>query len=59
MRTERAVDPRALVGEVAHLDKLLEIVGDVGAEIVALGAQLAGGELAVADVEQQQRLDGR
>src|SRR2546430_768520 len=40
-----AVDARALVVEEAHLDKLLEIVGDVGAEIVAARAQFAGGEL--------------
>src|SRR5262249_997290 len=35
-----AVDPRALVVEEAHLDELLEVVGDVGAEVVAAGAQL-------------------
>src|SRR5580704_5021949 len=52
-----AVDPRALVIEKAHLDKLLEIVGDVGAEIVAARAQLARGQLLVADIVQQKRLD--
>ena len=42
--------------EEAHLDQLLEIVGDVGAEIVAARAQFAGGQLLVADIVQQQRL---
>src|SRR5204863_2069645 len=51
-----AVDARALVVEEAHLDKLLEIVGDVGAEIVAARAQLAGGELLLPDIVQEQRL---
>ena len=44
--------------EEAHLDELLQIVGDVGAKIVAARAQLARGQLLVADVEEQQRLDG-
>ena len=48
-----AVDARALVIEETHLDQLLEIVGDVGAEIVAARAQLAGGQLLVADIVQQ------
>jgi hypothetical protein len=52
-----AVDARALVIEEAHLDEL-EIVGDVGAEIITTRAQLAGGELLVADILQQQRLYG-
>ena len=42
--------------EEAHLDQLLEIVGDVGAEIVAARAQLARGQLLVADIVEQQRL---
>src|SRR5579862_866495 len=50
------VDARALVIEEAHLDEFLEIVGDVGAEIVAPRAQFAGGEFLVADIVQQQRL---
>src|SRR4029077_514239 len=50
------VDAGALVIEEAHLDQLLEIVGDVGAEVIAAGAQLAGGELLVADIVEQQRL---
>src|SRR5262245_25597858 len=51
-----AIDARALVVEEAHFDELLEIVRDVGAEIVAARAQLAGGQLLLADVEQKQRL---
>src|ERR1043166_5721928 len=51
-----AVDTRALMIEEAHLDQLLEIVGDVRAEIIAARAQFAGGQFLVADVEQQQRL---
>src|SRR5690606_20522536 len=35
-----------------------QIVGDVRAEVVAAGAQLARRQLAVADVEEQQRLHG-
>ena len=42
--------------EEAHLDQLLEIVGDIGAEIVAARAQFAGGELLVADIVEEQRL---
>ena len=42
--------------EEAHLDELLQIVGDVGAEVVAARAQLARGQLLVADVVEQQRL---
>src|SRR5215472_1784625 len=51
-----AVDARALVIKEAHLDELLEIVGDVGAEIVAARAQLAGGQLLLSDIVQQQGL---
>src|SRR5262245_13316066 len=52
-----AIDARALVVEEAHLDELLQIVGDVGAAVVAARAQLARGELLVADVVQEQRLN--
>src|SRR6516162_9434579 len=45
-----AVDPRALMIEVSHLHQLLEVVGHVGAEIIAPRAQLAGGEILLADV---------
>ncbi len=40
--------------EEAELDELLEVVGDVGAEIVTARAQLARGQLLVADVIEQQ-----
>ena len=42
--------------EEPHLDELLEIVGNVGAEIIAAGAQLAGSQLLLPDIVQQQRL---
>ena len=42
--------------EEAHLDELLQIVGDIGAEIIAARAQLAGGQFLVADIVQKQRL---
>ena len=51
-----AIDPRALVIEEAHLDELLEIVGDVGAEVVAARAQLTRGQFLLADIVEQQRL---
>ena len=51
-----AVDADALMVEEAHLDELLQIVGDVGAEVVAARAQFARGQLLVADVVEQQRL---
>src|SRR6516162_2153262 len=51
-----AVDPRALMIEVSHLHQLLEVVGHVGAEIIAPRAQLAGGEILLADIVQEQRL---
>ena len=51
-----AIDARALVVEEVHLHQLLEIVGDVGAEIVAARAQLTRGQLLVADIVEQQRL---
>jgi hypothetical protein len=42
--------------EEAHLDELLQIVGDVRAEVIAARAQLTRGQLLVADVEEQERL---
>src|ERR1700760_4854762 len=51
-----AINARALMIEEAELDELLQIVGDVGAEIVAARAQLARGQLLVADVVEQERL---
>src|SRR3546814_12436314 len=52
-----AVVRRALLDEIAVLDHLLHVVGDVGAEAVAALGELADGELLLADVEQDQRLD--
>src|SRR5215468_2487112 len=42
--------------EVSHLHQLLEVVGHVGAEIIAPRAQLAGGEILLTDIVQEQRL---
>src|SRR5919198_1575936 len=53
-----AVDARALMIQVAHLDQLLEVIGDIGSEIVSACAQLAGREILLADVVQEQRLYG-
>ena len=53
-----AVDARTLVVDEAEVDQLLDVVGDVRAEIVAARAQFAGGQFGVADVEEEQRLDG-
>src|SRR6185436_15632576 len=50
------IDPRTLMIEEAHLDELLQVVGDVGAEIVTARAKLARGQLLVADVVEQKRL---
>ena len=50
------IDARALMIKEAHLDELLEVIGDVGAEVVAARTQLARGELLVAYVVEQQRL---
>src|SRR6185436_14979201 len=50
------IDPRTLMIEEAHLDELLQIVGDVGAEIVTARTKLACGQLLVADVVEQKRL---
>src|SRR6201993_5288752 len=51
-----AINARALMIEEPELDELLQIVEDVGAEIVAARAQLARGQLLVADVVEQERL---
>src|SRR5271168_2481170 len=51
-----AIDARTLMVEEAEFDQLLQIIGDVGAEIVAARAQFARGQLLVADVIEQQRL---
>src|SRR5262249_32160248 len=51
-----AIDARTLMIEEAELDQLLQIVGDVRAEIITARAQLARGQLLVADVVEQERL---
>src|SRR3984885_2492491 len=51
------VDARTLMVEESHLHQLLEIVGDVGAKIIAACAQFARGQLLVADIVEKQRLD--
>jgi hypothetical protein len=45
--------------EVARLDQLLDVVGHVGAEIVAPRAQLRGRQFLAADIEEQQTLRAR
>ena len=47
------VDIGALVVNVAHVDELLQVVGDVGAQIVAPRLQLASRQFAVADVVEE------
>ena len=42
--------------DVAGIDQLLQIVGDVGAEIIAAAGELAGGQLGIADIVEQQSL---
>src|SRR6266568_6415606 len=51
-----AVVHRALLHEVVVLDHLLDVVGNVRAQITAPQRQLADGHLGVADVEQHQAL---
>src|SRR6202158_3884520 len=51
-----AIDARTLMIEEGELDQLLQIVGDVGAEVIAARAQLARGQFLVADIIEQQRL---
>src|SRR5258708_13993212 len=53
-----AVDPRTLMVEEAHLDELLEIVGNIGAEVVAAGTELARGQLLFSGIVHQQCLHG-
>src|SRR6266478_4265803 len=45
-----AIDARALMIEEAEFDQLLQIVGNVGAEVIAARAQFARGQFLVADV---------
>src|SRR6478609_10881812 len=51
-----AINAAALMIEEAELDELLQIVGDVGAEVIAARTQLARSQFLVADVIEQQRL---
>src|SRR5580704_11943829 len=51
-----AIDARTLMIEEAEFDQLLQIVGDVGAEVIAARAQFARGQFLVADVVEQERL---
>src|ERR1700688_3455084 len=51
-----AIDARTLMIEEAEFDQLLQIVGDVGAEVIAARTQLARGQFLVADIIEQQRL---
>ena len=52
------VDARALMVDEAEIDQLLDVVGNVGAEVETAGAQFAGRQFGIADVEEEQRLDG-
>jgi hypothetical protein len=47
----------ALVMDVAAFNKFLQIVGNVRAEIEAAGFEFTGGQLHIADIEQQKGLD--
>src|ERR1700686_2870948 len=51
-----AIDARTLMVEEAEFNQLLQIVGDVGAEVIAARAQFARGQFLVADVIEQERL---
>ena len=52
-----AIHTAALMAEVAKLNELLDVVGNVRAEIIAAGAQLTRRHIVVADVIQQQCLN--
>src|SRR6185437_4187789 len=45
-----AVDPRALMIEEAEFDQLLQVIGNVGAEVITAGTQLTGSQFLIADV---------
>src|SRR5436309_8048918 len=51
-----AVDARAGMVKISHLDQLLDVIGNVRAEIVTTRAKLARGQLLVADIVQKQGL---
>src|ERR1700688_1518325 len=44
-----AIDAAALMIEEAEVDELLEVIGDVGAEVITARAQFACGQFLVAD----------
>src|ERR1700733_13968205 len=50
------VDPRTGMMEKSHLDQLLDVIGNIRAEIIAARAQFARGQFLVADIVQEQRL---
>src|ERR1700716_3892258 len=50
-----AIDARALVIEKAEFDELLQIVRDIGAEVIAARAQFARGQFLVTDIIEQER----
>ena len=51
-----AVVGRAFLAEIAILDQLLDVVGDIRAQVVAARGQFADRQLLVADVRQDQAL---
>src|SRR5262249_61655995 len=51
-----AVDARTLMIEEAELNKLLQVVGDIGAQVVTARKQFPRGQLLVADIVEQERL---
>ncbi|CVI19864.1 hypothetical protein AGR4A_Cc80201 [Agrobacterium tumefaciens str. B6] len=53
-----AVDTRALVVDETEVDQLLDVIGDVRAEVITTRTKLAGRQFGIADVEQQQGLNG-
>src|SRR5436305_1943066 len=55
-RPSAPVVHRSLLHEIVVLDHLLDVVGDVGAEIAAAQRQFPDRHLGVADVEQHQAL---
>ena len=53
-----AVDARALVVDETEIDQLLQVIGHVRAEIITARAQFTGGQFSIADIEEQQCLNG-
>ena len=48
---------RAFLDEEAFFDQILDVVGNVGAEVIAAVGELANGDVLTADVIQHQGLD--